>query len=165
MLELKPITRESIPRAIEKAERYRLLNEPRQAESICLDVLAIEPAHQEALIGLLLALADQFGAGAGRLVQQTKQILPRLAGAYEQAYYAGIISERLARQQLAQIHPGASFGAYEHLREAMSHYETAEALAASGDDDAILRYNTCVRVIQQHSLVAPQRDEQELPLE
>ena len=26
-------------------ERYRLLNEPRQAESICLDVLRIDPAN------------------------------------------------------------------------------------------------------------------------
>jgi hypothetical protein len=165
VLELKPITKESIPRAIEKAERYRLLNEPKQAESICLDVLAIEPAHQPALICLLLALADQFGTGAGRLVEETKRILPRLQGAYERVYYAGIISERLARGQLSQNHPGASFGAYEHLRDAMSHYERAEALAADGDDDAILRYNTCVRVIQQQGLVAPQRDEQELPLE
>jgi len=165
VFELKPITKESIPRAIEKAERYRLLNEPKQAESICLDVLAIEPAHQPALICLLLALADQFGTGAGRLVEETKRILPRLRTTYQQAYYAGIISERLARQQLGHTHPGASFGAYEHLRDAMSHYERAEALAAHGDDDAILRYNTCVRVIQQESLVAPQRDEQELPLE
>jgi hypothetical protein len=164
-MELKPITKESIARAIGKAERYRLLNEPRQAESICLDVLAIEPAHQPALICLLLALADQFGTGGGRLVEEAKQILPRLQGKYEQAYYAGIISERLARQQLAQGHPGASSGAYEHLREAMAYYEQAEALAAEGDDDAILRYNTCVRMIERQSLVPPPRDEQEQPLE
>jgi hypothetical protein len=33
--DLKPISIASIPRALEKAERYRLLNEPEQAESIC----------------------------------------------------------------------------------------------------------------------------------
>ena len=31
MLELEQIAKASIPRALEKAERYRLLNEPRQA--------------------------------------------------------------------------------------------------------------------------------------
>jgi hypothetical protein len=165
MLELKPIARESIPRAIEKAERYRLLNEPRQAESICLDVLAIEPGNQKALICLLLALADQFGAGGGALVAQAKDILPRLNGKYEQVYYAGIISEREARAQFAQSHPGASANAYESLRDAMDFYERADELAAPGDDDAVLRYNTCVRMIQRHSLVPPSRDENELPLE
>jgi hypothetical protein len=165
MFELKSIAKESIPRAIGKAERYRLLNEPRQAESICLDVLAIEPAHQQALICLLLALADQFGTGGGALVAQARQILPRLDGEYEQIYYAGIISEREARAQFAQSHPGAGGNAYVHLREAMAFYERADERAAPGDDDAVLRYNTCVRMIQRHSLVPPPRDEEELPLE
>jgi hypothetical protein len=165
MLELKPIAKESIPRAIEKAERYRLLNEPRQAESICLDVLAIEPAHQQALICLLLALADQFGSGGGGLVAQARQILPRLHGKYEQVYYAGIVSEREARAQLAQSHLGAAGNAYEDLHEAMAFYERADELAAPGDDDAVLRYNTCVRMIQRHNLVPPSRDAQEPPLE
>jgi hypothetical protein len=113
----------------------------------------------------LLALADQFGMGAGGLVEEAKAILPRLTGRYEQAYYAGIISERLARQQLAQGHPGAASGAYEHLCDAMELYEQAEELAADGDDDAILRYNTCVRMIERQSLSPQQRDEQEQPLE
>src|SRR6266496_5947017 len=34
-LTLKPISRAAIPRALERAERYRLLSEPEQAESIC----------------------------------------------------------------------------------------------------------------------------------
>ena len=106
MFELKPIAKASIPRALEKAERYRLLNEPRQAESICLDVLAIEPEQRPALSCLLLALTDQFGGIVSGLVEQAKQLLPRFSGAYERAYYAGIISERFAKHQLAQRSPG-----------------------------------------------------------
>ncbi len=165
MFELKPIAKASIPRALEKAERYRLLNEPRQAESICLDVLAIEPENQEALSGLLLALTDQFGGIVSGLAEQAKQLLPRFTGAYERAYYAGIISERYAKHQLAKDHPGARYAAYEYLVEAIKYYQQAEELAPAGNDDAILRHNTCVRIVQRHRLEAQQRDDQELPLE
>jgi hypothetical protein len=165
MLELKQIAKASIPRALEKAERYRLLNEPRQAESICLDVLAIEPENGQALSCLLLALTDQFGGVVSGLVEQARQLLPRFTGAFERVYYAGIISERYAKHQLASDHPGARFAAYEYLIEAIKHYDDAEKLAPKGNDDAILRHNACVRIIEHHQLVAAQPDEQELPLE
>lgn len=164
MFELKPIARDSIPRALERAERYRLLNEPREAESICLDVLMIEPENQAALKCLLLALTDQFESGTGVILDQAKTILPRL-GAYEQKYYSGIISERIARQQLHSGHPGAKYTAYSHLVDALQFYSDADALAPEGNDDSILRYNTCVRTIERHRLVAPHPDEHELPLE
>ena len=57
---LKPMSAAAIPSAIAKAERYRLLNEPGEAESICLDVLQIDPHNEDARIMLLLALTDQF---------------------------------------------------------------------------------------------------------
>ena len=165
MFQLKPIAAACIPRAIEKAERYRLLNEPVEAESICMDILAVEPTHQGALTCLLLALTDQFGCGAPQLAN-ARQFMPRLTGAYEQAYYAGLISERCAKQHLERAHPGMSSGAYEYLVEAMQHYEAAEARAPKGNDDALLRYNTCVRTIQRYRLQARYRDEvQEQPLE
>lgn len=166
MFQLKPIAKASIPRALEKAERYRLLNEPRQAESICLDVLAIEPENQAALSCLLLALTDQFGGAVTGLLPQAKALLPRLSGAYERAYYAGIISERYAKHQIAKDHPGARGHAYEYLVDAIRHYDEAETHAASGNDDAILRHNTCVRIIERHRLEAPTSgNDQELPLE
>ena len=59
-MHLKPITPEGIPAALEKAERYRLLNDSSAAESICLDVLEIDPSNQKALVSLLLAITDQF---------------------------------------------------------------------------------------------------------
>jgi hypothetical protein len=165
MFQLKPIAKASIPRALEKAERYRLLNEPRQAESICLDVLAIEPDNQHALSCQLLALTDQFGGVVSGLSERAKALLPRFKGAYERDYYAGIIAERFAKHQLAKDHPGARGAAYEYLVEAIKHYDDAEKHAPPGNDDAILRHNTCVRIIELHRLEAPSGSDQELPLE
>lgn len=151
--ELKPISVESIPEALAKVERYRLLNEPNQAESICLDILTVDPKHQQALVMLLLARADQFNAGAS--ADSAREVLKRLDNAYERAYYAGIIWERLAHSQLRQRNPGSHPAAYHALREAMSCYETAEPLRPAGNDDAILRWNTCARVIMANPEIRP----------
>ena len=62
--ELKPISADAIPEALQKVERYRLLNEPAEAQSICEDILAIEPENQSALVMLILTITDQFGEGA-----------------------------------------------------------------------------------------------------
>ena len=54
-------TRDCLPAALQKAERYRLINDPTSAESICLDVLTVDPENRQALMTLLLAITDQFG--------------------------------------------------------------------------------------------------------
>ena len=41
--ELRRISFASIEMALERAMRYRLLNDPEQAESICLDILEVDP--------------------------------------------------------------------------------------------------------------------------
>jgi hypothetical protein len=150
MFELKPIHREAVPNALRKAELYRLLNEPAQAESICHDVLQVDPGNQRALITLLLTLTDQFDRGIA--VNGPLELLPRLHGEYEQAYYAGIIYERKARAQLNGGTPGGGFVAYELLREAMFWYERAEAIRPPDNDDATLRWNACVRTISARHL-------------
>src|SRR6186997_1673006 len=38
VFELKPLSASAIPSALAKAERYRLINEPEQSESICEDI-------------------------------------------------------------------------------------------------------------------------------
>jgi len=149
--ELKSISVESIPEALAKVERYRLLNEPALAESICLDILAIVPDHQQALISLLLARTDQFHLHVHAKAAQ--EIVPQLKGDYEQAYYAGIIWERLGNARIRQGHGGAS--TYHALREAMDYYERAMNFAAPGNDDAILRWNTCARIIMQNPDIKP----------
>jgi len=165
MSQLKPIHRDTVLRAFEKAERYRLLNEPFEAESICLDILAIEPNHGQALACLLLSLTDQFSHGAAQTMERARALLPRFGSEYERAYYAGIISERFAKRRLRDGHPGAKGLAYGYLSEAMAAYETAEKLAPGGNDDAVLRYNACVRMIERHALSAPLADDHEQPLE
>src|ERR1700681_4778875 len=153
--DLKPISVESIPDALAKVERYRLLNEPSLAESICLDILAIVPDHQQALISLLLARTDQFHSQVHAKAAQ--EVLAQIKGDYERAYYEGIIWERLgnARIRYGGAAAGAGASAYHALREAMDHYEEAMNFAIPGNDDAILRWNTCARMIMQNPDIRP----------
>ena len=151
--DLKPISVESIPEALTRVERYRLLNEPSQAESICLDILTIAPAHQQALISLLLVRTDQFGNET--TVAMAREVLSQINGDYERAYYAGIISERNAHAHLRRGGFGSASFAYHALREAMEHFERAEVLRPTGNDDAILRWNTCARVILRNPEIRP----------
>jgi hypothetical protein len=158
MPELKPLSVSAVPRALEKAERYRLLNEPTEAESICLDILGVDAGNQRALVVMLLALTDQFdehGAEAGK----ARALLPRLQGEYERAYYAGIICERWAKARLKRGGPGSGFMAYEDLLEAMAWYEAAEGLRPADNDDALLRWNACSRFLAANPTV--QRGPQE----
>jgi hypothetical protein len=153
LFNLKPISRDAIPEALSKAERYRLLNEPWQAESICRDVLEIDPGNQQALQMLLLSLTDQFGKGVS--AARAREVLPKIHSEYERAYYAGIVSERWAESLLRQGAPGAGFVAYESLRDAMGHYELAETLRPHGNDDALLRWNTCARLLMRNRELRP----------
>ena len=166
MSELKRLHKDAIPAALEKAERYRLLNEPGEAESICLDILHADPENQHAIITLLLALTDRFEKGYGVSDTQTKELLAQLKSEYERAYYSGIVAERRAKMKLRQNTPDCRFQAYDLLREAMSWFERAEPLRPPGHDDAILRWNTCARIIARNKLVPRQEEEPiEFPLE
>ena len=121
--QLKSISVQSIPQALAKVERYRLLNEPVLAESICLDILSIAPDHQQALISLLLARTDQFHSHAQS--KSREEILPRITGDYEQAYYAGVIWERLGHARIRHGDRGVRTSASHDLQDAMKHYDRA----------------------------------------
>ncbi|MFL6584460.1 MAG: hypothetical protein ACJ8KU_08070 [Chthoniobacterales bacterium] len=165
MFEPKPLSEEAIPAALEKAERYRLLNEPAEAESICLDILAADPDNQQAVIALLLAVTDRFAKGYGVSDTQAKEVLARITGDYERAYYTGIVSERLGKAKLTQAGHFSGSQAYNCLREAMTWYEKAEAVRPAGNDDALLRWNTCARLIARNKLVGHEEERVELPLD
>lgn len=152
MFELKPIHPDSIEAALEKAHHYRLLNEPGEAESICLDVLEIDPDNQQALITLLLALTDRLAKGYAVGARQAKEVLPRIQDDYQRTYYAGLICERQGKARLQHGGPGAGHDAYEWLSDAMRHYAQAEAMRPTGNDDAILRWNACARIIMRNHL-------------
>jgi hypothetical protein len=158
-MELKPITREGIPAALHKAERYRLLNDSSAAESICLDILEVEPENAQALVMLLLSITDQFVDDSGDEVRRAREVLPRLKDDYKRAYYSGIIAERKAKALLHRGSVGVDEVAYDWFREAMRWYEKAEAIRPAGNDEAILRWNTCVRLLDKHAPRRPTREE------
>jgi tetratricopeptide (TPR) repeat protein len=144
--QLKRISTAGIAEAIAKAELYRSLNEPEEAESICRDILAIEPDHQLALRLLGLAMTDQFaGSGADRY-REIERIFAQLGDPYEQLYYTGILYERRAKAQLNAGSPRASVLSL--FEEALRSFAEAERIRPSGNDDAILRWNRCVRLLQ-----------------
>lgn len=149
-MNLKPISKEGIPTALQKAERYRLLNDSSAAESICLDILSVDAANQQALVTLLLAITDQFGDESAD-VARARDVLPKLKDEYKRYYYAGIISERKAKSVLASGAMGVDEIAYDWFRDAMKWYEKAESTRPAGNDDAILRWNTCARMLDRHA--------------
>jgi hypothetical protein len=163
-LELKAIAVDGIPHALDKAERYRLLNDPAQADSICRDVLAVDPDNQDALRILILALTDQFGAtSAAGAAHEAHSHVVQLSDEYERAYYTGIVYERETRAYLEHKNVVRS-AAYDGFRHAMDWYERAEALRPPGNVDAVLRWNSCVRAIERERL-EPATETGELPLE
>jgi hypothetical protein len=155
MFTLKMLAKEAIPAALEKAERYRLLKEPFETESICRDILAVDPGNQKALITLLLALTDSFKDQLNPAFQQAEEILPFLGEQFCKAYYGGIICERRAKVHLSRHEPGSGKLAYEWLRKAMERYEQALQTCSPGNQEALLRWNTCARIIMENPSLAP----------
>jgi len=150
--ELKPLTEAGITLALARAEKYRLLNEPVQAESICLDILRVDPKHQEAIIFLLLSLADQFVDSVSGNLERALALLPRLEEEYHRIYYHGLLCERQARIHLRRGAPGSKYAAFDLFSKAMHCYEKAEQVRPSMNDEALLRWNTCARAIMSSHL-------------
>lgn len=160
MFHLKSLTREAIPAALEKAHRYRLLNEPEQAESICEDVLRLDPGNQEALVSLILAITDGFTGPRPTSPRTARELLVRLRSEYDRHYFAGLIAEREGIAWLRSDKPRCGEAAYVCFRDAMSHFEKAEAVRPPANDDALLRWNFCARTIMNNPDVAPAEAEQ-----
>lgn len=146
-----------MPRALELAERYRLLSEPEQAASICRDILEIEPHNPIALRTLFLAMTETFGHRRGATVQEAEQVAAQFPSDYEKLYYGGVAAERWGR---AQHHKGAHAAmAGDWIRVAMSRYEKAEAIRPTGNDDVLLRWNACVRLLESDPNMAEREHE------
>jgi tetratricopeptide (TPR) repeat protein len=161
--ELKPLSLEAIPRALAKAERYRLLNEPGEAESICRDALQVDPDNDQLRAMLVLALTDQFDESTAPMGEALK-VAVDLHDPYERAYYTGIVWERKAKAQLRRESLGLGPEVYAWLREAMDWFERAEALRPAGNDDAVLRWNCCARLIMKDHRLVPESEEHTEPL-
>lgn len=149
MYTTKPIALESVPSALSKAERYRLLNEPGEAESICQDILRIQPDNEQARITLLLALTDQIPHNQ-QAFSTAMATIPHLDTPYDRAYYSGIAWERLAKARHAVNTFGSARYVHEWITTALRFFEEAEQLRPAGNDDALLRWNACVRFLEQN---------------
>ncbi|HEY0783964.1 MAG TPA: hypothetical protein VGE98_16015 [Thermoanaerobaculia bacterium] len=161
MFELKPLSPEAIPGALEKAHHYRLLNEPVEAESICRDILEVDAENQDALLTLVLALSDQLEENLAPAADQAKQALARVKDEYSRVYHTGILCERRAKAHLKRGGPRSRHHAYDWFRQALDHYDKAAGLRPRGNDDAILRWNTCVRILKSKPELVPAPDSEE----
>jgi len=145
-LKLKTISKSGAAKAISKALSYRYLNEPEEAESICRDILAVEPDHQVALRLLGLAITDQFTGNVSDRYAEAESVFQSLTDRYERLYYTGLLHERQAKAQLRAGRPLRTLAAL--FENAMACFEQAEKIRPPDSEDAILRWNRCVRILQ-----------------
>jgi hypothetical protein len=163
VFELKAISAGGIAGALAKAERYRLLNEPSEAASICLDILEAEPNHQAALTSLVLALTDQIPQDPGAFGRALAAV-PRLTSEYDRAYYSGIAWERRAKATYHSAAPGSRRYVHDWIARALQLFEQAEHLRVPDNDDSILRWNACVRFLGAHRELAPDAESAPEPI-
>jgi hypothetical protein len=160
MPELKPLSKESIPGALEKAKHYRLLNQPWQAESICRDILNTDPDNQTVIYTLTLAMTDQFEGRIKSTLSDTLEVAGKLTDTYQKEYAQGLIYERQAAAALKRQSPRSIYIAYDHIMRAMEHYERAEKHRPPANEESVLRWNACLRFIRQFKL-KPSPEEKE----
>lgn len=146
----KSISRDCVADALRKAERYRLLGEPDEAESVCLDILQADPGNQEAVVDLILAVSDQFGGERHPRLDLAHGYVSQLTDEYQRRYYTGVVLEREAGAYLCRGTPPVL--AFLRYCEAMDQFEAAEAIRPPGNDSAILRWNACLRAIRRRQL-------------
>jgi len=163
MFELKRLSPAAVPAALAKAERYRLLNEPQQSESICEDILRTDPDNHQALITLILALSDAFPHDHARSAARAQSLIGRLPSEYERHYYGGLVMERRGRALLDHSGPGTRAAA-SWLRDAMDAYAQAEALGPPDNDEARLRWNACARTFNAHPELVVEEDTSNAPV-
>ena len=147
MYQLKRLEHRSLAAAIEKAEQYRALNEPEEAESICRDILDADPAHQAAIRILGLALTDEFLKTRTKNFDEAVRTFSRLTSEYERVYYTGIAWERAGKAHLELGEHHNALSCFEH---ALEQYEEAERIGPKDVPDPVLRWNRCVRVLKSH---------------
>ncbi len=122
-------------------------------------MLAVDPENAAVRVVYILALTDQFATGAHTNAVRAKEAIAKLPSEYDRLYYAGLVAERRGHAYATSTSLGSNEAAWEFLVEAMELYERAAAVDhASSNDDATLRWNTCVRLIESHRLTEPSRE-------
>src|SRR5262249_10492923 len=146
-LKLKTISKDGIAEALSKVDLYRYLNEPEEAESICHDILAADPENQLALRMLGLTITDQFEGQTSDRYAEAEKIFQSLTDPYERVYYTGLLQERRAKAQIRAGRPARMLAGSFH--EALRCFEEAEKIRPAHNDDAVLRWNRCVRLLEK----------------
>jgi hypothetical protein len=146
---MKRLSESQVEQAWEMAEKYRDLNQPDEAESICHDILDVVPHHQAALKTLGLSMTDRFPGRWTDLHKQALAVFAKLDSEYDRIYYTGVAWERRGKAQLEEV---AGRGAFDAFTEAVQLFERAAALAP-GKAEPILRYNRCVRALSTHPVL------------
>ena len=131
MFPLKPLSSSAVPAALAKAERYRLLNEPEQCESICEDVLRADPGNHPATVMLILAITDRFPQDDRGRQSGDGTCQPACRPTTSASYYAGLVAERRARALLSHGGMGRR-GASQWLQQAMAALRPCRCRAAAG---------------------------------
>lgn len=162
MFTLKPISHDGIDTALAKAERYRLLGEPDEAESICLDILEIDPANRSARVSLILALTDEISQ-EGNSFGKAVEAISSLESRYDRAYYSGVAWERRAKAVSGSKGKIPNGYVYDWIVKALQFFEEAERLRPAGNDSSILRWNACVRFLEHHKELAPMTEKAPAP--
>jgi tetratricopeptide (TPR) repeat protein len=162
-LSLKRLPRESLDAALAKAEHYRDLNQPEEAESICRDVLDVDGGNQRAWKLLGLALTDRLPSHRVGLLEQAVEAFEMLTDEYERVYHLGVAWERAAKAHLERNEAHSAVTAFEH---ALRLYERAESLRPESADP-VVRWNRCVRLLSEHpallaAMKAPREDQVQL---
>ncbi len=159
MYTLKTITQEALPNALAKAERYRLLGDPLEAESICLDILEVDSSNREALTTLFLSYTDEFKNELYPAFTKAEEVLGRFEDKYCKLYYTGILYERRAKFHLNQRAHGSGHQAYQWFQKALTAFDNALSSCSNESQDAALRWNACARIIMRNSNVVPAPDD------
>lgn len=157
---LKQLPRANLDAAVAKAAHYRDLNQPEEAESICRDVLDVDPHNQAAWKILGLAITDRFATGQVGLLEEAVEAFERLGDEYERVYHVGVAWERAAKAHLERNEAHSAVTSFEH---ALRLFEQAENLRRDSPDP-ILRWNRCVRLLSNHpslraAIRAPREDD------
>jgi tetratricopeptide (TPR) repeat protein len=159
-LKLHNIHSGAIDSALQKAQQYRSLLEPEIAESICLDILNIDPDNQQAIVVYILALTDQLNQSERQSqIKEIERAIDKLVSEYQRYYYRGLFNERRARFMITQ--PMSRTFAYEYFYEALQSYKQAEEIRPGNNDEAVLRWNSCIRTIQNEKL-KPRKDSEDI---
>lgn len=154
MKRLKKISKASVPDALKMAERYRLLNEPNEAESICLDVLEVDPKNRSAKVMLILSLSDQFSERMAAY-DEAQALVNELKKVYDRNYYSGVLCERRARAHFQQDSMSSGHVAYDWFQQALEYFDKAGKGRPKGNDEAYFRWNAVLRTLELHQSLQP----------